>query len=70
MTSSAIFEKRGFLWEKEHIQIGKGGEQISATQTCYRRGLGAEPPSAEAMGIWGRSTQPLAIFLNFLEKNG
>ena len=26
--------------------MGRHGEQISATQTCHRRGLGAEPPAA------------------------
>ena len=31
-------------------------------------GWSHQPP--EAMGLWGRSTQPLSDFLKFLEKNG
>ena len=34
----------------KYIKIGKRGEQISATQTYHRRGLGVEPPATEAMG--------------------
>ena len=29
------------------IKIEKCGEEISATQTCHRGGIGAEPPAAE-----------------------
>ena len=34
-----------------HIKIRRHGEQISATQTCHRRGLGAEPPAARDVRV-------------------
>ena len=38
-------------------------EQTSVSQTYHKRG------SAEAMGVWGRSSQPLGnFFVIFLEK--
>ena len=49
----------------QHIRIGRRGEQISATQTCHRRGLGVGNGSlgAEAPCRW-------AVICKFLEKNG
>ena len=37
----------------KYIKIGRRGEQISATQTYHRRGLGAEPPAAGGYRVWG-----------------
>ena len=37
----------------KYIKIGGRGEQISATQTYHRRGLGAEAPAAGGYGVWG-----------------
>ena len=48
----------------KYIKIGKRGDQISATQTYHRRGLGVEPPAPGGYG--GLEAKLLG---NFLEKN-
>ena len=40
------------------------------TQTCHRRGLGAEPPAAGDYGSLGAKHPAAGRFLMFLEKNG
>ena len=49
--------------------MGRHGEQISAPQTCHRRGLGAEPPAAGGYGSLG-AKHPAAgrVFVSFWEK--
>ena len=53
----------------KYIETEKGGEQISATQTCHRQGLGAERPAAGGYG--GQGAKPPSrqeIFCNFWKK--
>ena len=49
------------------IEIGRRGEQISATQTCHRRGLGAEPPATGQFFIsfWKKNGYFIAIRITF-----
>ena len=51
------------------MKIGRRGEQISATQTSYKRGLGAEPPAAGDCGSLG-AKHPAAgqFFVSFWKK--
>ena len=53
----------------KHIKIGRRDEQISTTQTCHRRGLGAEPPAAGGYESLG-ARHPAAgqFFVSFWKK--
>ena len=51
------------------MQISNSGDVLRKVvyhKRCTEGGLGVEPP--EALGVWGRSPQPLGDFLCFLEK--